>query len=202
MTDKPSLKTRRDALAASIAAVSALTLAASAARAQGAANYDPTPVGETPPTGDIHDFDYQLGSWTAINRRMKHRWTANPEWETFSGHDRYEILMDGMVNLDVVVFPQKGFSGTTVRVFNLARRQWFIYWISSKDGVLTPPMIGGYNGNRGVFYGDDTDDGVLIKARYIRTKQPPNGERWEQAFSRDGGKTWETNWTADFTRVT
>ena len=25
--------------------------------------------------------------------------------------------------------------------------------------------------------------------------------RWEQAFSEDGGKTWETNWIADFTRV-
>jgi hypothetical protein len=25
--------------------------------------------------------------------------------------------------------------------------------------------------------------------------------RWEQAFSDDGGATWETNWTMDFARV-
>ncbi|WP_343520085.1 hypothetical protein [Sphingomonas sp.] len=24
---------------------------------------------------------------------------------------------------------------------------------------------------------------------------------WEQAFSTDGGKTWESNWHMDFTRV-
>ncbi len=38
---------------------------------------------------------------------------------------------------------------------------------------------------------------------------PPRGHiegagdhpRFEQAFSADGGRTWETNWTTDYTRV-
>jgi hypothetical protein len=25
--------------------------------------------------------------------------------------------------------------------------------------------------------------------------------RWEQAFSEDGGETWETNWVMDFARA-
>jgi hypothetical protein len=29
---------------------------------------------------------------------------------------------------------------------------------------------------------------------------PAGAGRWEQAFSADGGKTWETNWIMQFTR--
>ncbi len=29
----------------------------------------------------------------------------------------------------------------------------------------------------------------------------PTLARWEQAFSPDGGKSWETNWIMEFTRV-
>jgi hypothetical protein len=32
------------------------------------------------------------------------------------------------------------------------------------------------------------------------TSAGPDAARWEQAFSADGGKTWETNWIMDFTR--
>ena len=153
------------------------------------------------PTGDIHDFDYHLGHWTAVQRRLKKRWTTNPEWDEFPSNDFYGQYLDGLVNVDQVNFPTKGWSGLTVRTFNRARRQWYIYWINSRDGVLGTPVIGGFRGNNGLFYGDDSDDGIPVKVRFIRTKQPPDRERWEQAFSRDGGATWETNWTADFTRV-
>ena len=153
------------------------------------------------PTGDIGDFDYHFGRWTAVQRRMKKRWTASPEWDEFSSTCVYSRYLDGLVSVDQVDFPTKGWSGLTVRAFNRERRQWFIYWINSRDGVLGTPVIGGYRGDIGLFYGDDTDEGVPVKVRFIRTKQPPDRERWEQAFSRDGGKSWETNWTADFTRV-
>jgi hypothetical protein len=29
----------------------------------------------------------------------------------------------------------------------------------------------------------------------------PANPRWEQAFSDDAGKSWETNWTMDFRRA-
>ena len=46
----------------------------------------------------------------------------------------------------------------------------------------------------------DTADGRPIKVRYIWTIADQNHARWEQAISYDD-RTWETNWTAEFTRA-
>ena len=153
------------------------------------------------PTGDVHDFDYHVGTWTAIQRKLRKRWTDHPEWDEFPSRTTYVQYLGGGASVDQTDFPTRGFSGLTLRVFDPVRRQWFIYWINSRSPEVGTPMIGGYQGNRGLFYGDDTVDGIAIKVRFIRTKMPPDKERWEQAFSRDGGSNWETNWTADFTRV-
>jgi hypothetical protein len=53
----------------------------------------------------------------------------------------------------------------------------------------------------GVFYADDSLRGKTVKVRFTWTHPTPNTAHWEQAFSGDGGKTWETNWVTDFTRV-
>jgi hypothetical protein len=37
--------------------------------------------------------------------------------------------------------------------------------------------------------------------RFIWTVTSRDACRWEQAFSVDGGRTWETNWIMDFTRL-
>ena len=60
--------------------------------------------------------------------------------------------------------------------------------------------MGGFTGNRGVFYGDDVDGGRPVKVRYIWIKKGRDNAHWEQAFSYDGGRTWETNWMNELTR--
>ena len=157
--------------------------------------------GTAAPTGDVHDFDFHLGSWTSVQRRLKKRWVGSSDWDEFPGKTTYVQYLGGTISVDQTDFPTKGFSGLTVRVFDPARRQWFIYWVNSRNPEIGTPMIGGFRGNRGLFYGDDKDGELPIKVRFIRTKMPPDRERWEQAFSRDGGGSWETNWTADFTRT-
>jgi hypothetical protein len=37
--------------------------------------------------------------------------------------------------------------------------------------------------------------------RFLWTRTDTESPRWEQAFSDDGGRTWETNWEMDFTRA-
>jgi hypothetical protein len=41
----------------------------------------------------------------------------------------------------------------------------------------------------------------MIYVRFLWTHQSENVARWEQAFSDDGGKTWETNWIMEMERV-
>ena len=44
-------------------------------------------------------------------------------------------------------------------------------------------------------------EGRDITVRYKWSGITATTARWEQAFSPDNGQTWETNWTADFTRA-
>ena len=50
------------------------------------------------------------------------------------------------------------------------------------------------------FYGLDEDEGRPIKVVYRWMKQGTKNARWEQAFSYDDGKSWETNWIIELTK--
>ena len=156
-------------------------------------------------TGNLRDFDFLVGSWNVANRRLRRRWVGSDEWDEFPATSRCTQHLRGVVNVEELVMPTLDSSGLTLRTFDLAQRRWAIYWISSRAGVLFPPVYGGFDGERGEFYGDDTDDGRAVKVRFVwthfaRTTGATNVARWEQAYSRDG-RTWETNWVMDFRRA-
>jgi hypothetical protein len=152
------------------------------------------------PTGSVHDFDFLIGDWSVANRRLKHRWVGSDDWDEFPGTSRCEPRLGGAANVDQIDFPTRGFSGLTLRSFDPERRTWSIWWINSRNGLLLPPQIGGFDGDRGEFYGDDTDDGRSIDVRFLWTRLGADAARWEQAFSRDGGLLWETNWVMELRR--
>jgi hypothetical protein len=151
--------------------------------------------------GDAHDFDFFAGTWRSTQRRLKARNVGSADWDEFPAHLVCRQYLGGTANTDEVAFPTKGWSGMTVRTFDVAKRQWSIYWINGKKGILElPPVVGGFIGDRGEFYGEDTDDGRPIKVRFVWTRLGPDRAHWEQAFSYDG-KSWETNWVNEFDRV-
>jgi hypothetical protein len=41
----------------------------------------------------------------------------------------------------------------------------------------------------------------MIYVRFLWFHESEDTARWEQAFSDDGGKTWETNWIMEKERV-
>jgi len=151
-------------------------------------------------TGDVHDFDYFAGAWTTHQRRLKARGVGSNDWDEFPATLCMTPYLGGMVTVDELFFPTNGWAGLTLRTFDVQKRQWSIYWVSSQTGIMSAPVVGGFEGDRGEFYGEDEDDGRAVKVRFVWTKLDRDHARWEQAFSYDG-RTWEVNWTADFVRA-
>jgi hypothetical protein len=152
------------------------------------------------PHGDAHDFDFLAGHWQVHNRRLVTRLRNANDWIEFEGSSRCEPYLQGAANVDQIDFPTQGFSGLTLRSFDVEQRRWSIFWINSRVGRLEPPVQGGFDGDGGVFLGRDRDDGRDVWVRFDWTRQGRGAARWEQAFSIDGLE-WELNWTMQFARV-
>jgi hypothetical protein len=149
------------------------------------------------------DFDFWMGRWQVHNRRRR-KWLAGcEEWDEFEATSVARPVLDGTGNMDEFRTGYNGgFTGMSLRLFNPETRQWSIYWASTRlPGVLEPPVAGAFDGDSGVFEGADTFEGRPILARFLWSGVTTPTPRWEQAFSEDGGKTWETNWVMDFTRA-
>src|SRR5687768_970220 len=153
--------------------------------------------------GDISDFDFWPGEWAIRNRRLRERLAGSEDWEEFEARVTAWKILDGHGNADEFRTDHDGgFVGMSFRFFDAATRQWSIYWADSRrSGLLDPPVLGEFDGDVGVFEGDDTFDGRPIRVRFTWSGVTTPTPRWEQAFSEDGGTTWETNWTMDFTRA-
>ena len=54
---------------------------------------------------------------------------------------------------------------------------------------------------RGEFYNQETFDGRPVFVRFVFSDITPAAFRLEQAFSADGGRTWEANWIATFRKA-
>ncbi len=147
------------------------------------------------------DFDFWYGRWSVANRRLKARLCGCTEWEEFEAVSCCRPLLSGFGNEDDFRSDHRpGFVGMTLRLFNPTTRQWSIFWADNQRGVLDPPVVGSFVGDRGVFEGDDVLDGRPIRVRFIWERHGPGRARWSQAFSSDGGITWEQNWVMAMTR--
>jgi hypothetical protein len=149
----------------------------------------------------MNDFDFFVGSWNVVNRRLRALFAGSDDWEVFPATSTGQSLFTGGGNLDEIVFSTKGTRGLTLRLYDTERKEWSLYWSNSQTGRLYPPVVGTFRDGRGDFYGDDVVDGKPIKAHFIWTGTTTDTPRWEQEFSADDGNTWETNWIMEFSRA-
>lgn len=147
-----------------------------------------------------HDFDFNHGDWDVTNRRLKVRGVGSDDWDVFPSDVKASLWMGGTVSIDENDFPTKGFQGMSLRLYEPAEDRWAIYWINSRDGQMQPPVYGRFENGKGVFAGVDVDDGRPVKVLFDWSDTDTDTPRWSQAFSYDGGATWETNWIMEFRR--
>jgi hypothetical protein len=148
-----------------------------------------------------HDFDFLFGRFRVHNRRLVTRLQGSTEWHEFEATTEARGLPTGLGNEDVFRSEHMpGFVGMSFRFYDPEAKTWAIHWVDNQSGVLQPPVIGSFAGEVGIFQGSDVFCGRPISVRFIWSATTTNRPRWEQAFSEDGGKTWETNWTMEFTR--
>ncbi len=150
------------------------------------------------------DFDFLVGSWTVRHRRLKARLANCTEWEEFNGASTLWPLLGGAGNVDdnVLELPGGTYRAATFRSYDPKTGQWAIWWMDGRNPhALDVPMKGSFNDGVGTFLADDTFEGKPIKVRFLWSRIAANSCRWEQAFSQDGGRSWETNWEMDFRRA-
>ena len=147
------------------------------------------------------DFDFLQGRWTVVHRRLKRRGAGCDDWDEFCGTTDCRVLLGGLCNVDENDMPARGFQGLSFRTYDLERREWAIYWVNSTSGALQEPVFGRFEDGEGRFHGVDVDDGRPVQVVYRWTEITAQSAHWSQAFSYDGGRTWEVNWTMAFSRA-
>lgn len=150
-----------------------------------------------------HDFDFKDGTWKTHIRRLRHPLSGSSEWIELNGTVTTHKVWGGKALLEEVEAdgPDGHFEDLGLFLYNPATKQWSQYFATCNDGVMGAPMFGEFTNGRGEFYDQEDVNGRSILARFIWLDIRPDSHRVEQAFSADGGKTWEPNFVADLTRV-
>ncbi|HEX5885874.1 MAG TPA: hypothetical protein VFY67_15130 [Pyrinomonadaceae bacterium] len=150
-----------------------------------------------------HDFDFEIGTWKTHLRRLVRPLTGSTTWVEYEGATVVRKVWDGRANLVELKVdgPAGHLEGLSLRLYNPQSRQWSLNFANINDGRLSTPAIGEFKDGRGEFYNQETYNGRAILVRFLITKVTTDSYRFEQAFSDDGGKTWEVNWIAVDTRV-
>jgi hypothetical protein len=153
-------------------------------------------------TDGKHDFDWDIGTWKTHQKRLLHPLTGSTTWVEYQGTDVVRKIWDG-ANLGEIRAdgPAGRLELLTLRLYNPQTREWSIYFTNSTNGALSPPAVGAFKNGRGEFYDQETYNGRTILLRFSVSDISANSCRFEQAFSADGGRSWETNFIVTETLV-
>jgi hypothetical protein len=150
-----------------------------------------------------HDFVWEIGDWKVHLRRLQHPLTGSKSWVELDGRAHVRKIWNGRANLlELELNGTAGhIEGLSLRLYNPQSERWSVYFATSDDGSLGTPMVGQFENGRGEFSDQELFHGKMIDLHFVFSDITEKSFHGEQSFSPDGGKSWETNWIEDFTRV-
>jgi hypothetical protein len=151
-----------------------------------------------------HDFDFDFGTWTTHSSRLLHPLSGSKDWVDMDGVTVVTKIWGGRANL--AQYRAEGPAGVVellaLRIYNPTSHQWSIDFATPKVGTLgAVPGVGEFRNGRIDFYDQEEINGRAVLVRFSLWGVSADEARSEQAFSPDGGKTWEVNWVTRYTRV-
>ena len=165
---------------------------------------DPAPQSQTSARDGSHDFDFDFGTWQTHSSRLLHPLTGSRDWVEMDGVTVVSRIWGGRANLAEyrAVGPTGVVELLALRVYNPKSHQWSINFATPNAGTLgAVPGIGEFRNGRADFYDQEAINGRAVLVRFSIWGVTTGEARSEQAFSADGGKTWEVNWITRYTRV-
>lgn len=141
-----------------------------------------------------HDFDFNFGKWRSHIQILDHPLTGSNTWIKQEGIVTVTKIWDGRASLEELIAdgPIGHFEGSTIYLYDLRSHQWSQTFAMSAVGTLGAPAIGEFKNGRGELYGQEVHNGRTILVRNTWSEIKSDSHRFEQAYSDDGGKTWET----------
>ena len=154
-------------------------------------------------SGSVHDFDFFLGKWHVRHRRLKERLAGSNEWEQYAGTTHCQSILGGIANFNDSVVHRSGSTYRTMglRAFDPKTDLWTDWSLDGRNPTqVTVDGTGRFANGVGTFFADDTFADKPIRVRGTFKSLDARAMQWEQAFSPDGGRTWETNYVMHYTR--
>ena len=162
-------------------------------------------LGGVPPAhaaaAPAHDFDFVLGNWKTRILHRQHVPGKADDWAVWTGSVMAAKVWAGRANIQEIEVnaPSGTIEELRLCLYRPVLHQWYLYWAESDDGVLDKPMIGQFKDGVGSFYDQEDANGRAVFVRHRYSEITPRSYHWQQAFSNDGGTTWEPNWNVDLT---
>jgi len=150
------------------------------------------------------DFDSFLGKWQVRHRSLKKRLAGSNDWEEFGGTSHWQSILGGMANFNESTVHRSGstYQSLGLRAFDAKTSVWTDWSLSGRDPTkIVVDGVGRFANGVGTFFADDTFEDKPIRVRGMFTLLTSRTMQWEQAFSPDGGRTWETNYVVHHTRI-
>jgi len=167
--------------------------------AAGAVEISSSPENDDPQ----HGFDFDIGTWKTHSSRLMAPLTGSTKWVDMDGVSIVKKVWGGRANL--AEYKAEGPAGTVelmaLRWFNPTTKEWNINFATPGVGTLGVPGVGEFKNGRCTFYDYELIGGRSVLVRFSIWKITRDTAQSEQAFSDDGGKTWEVNWINKYTRI-